>query len=135
MKSEFSGNIVNIRAVEDAIRASKQYTEGLSTIWKRHPDPTIWDRPDPLKRDGYSKVFRKHYEVYPGVEINWNMPANVAIDWLWGDTPRVNVDFRYDYRINKASVVVRNGAMAVKELANTIPGFSDALARVMADGI
>jgi len=124
MKSEFSGNIINIRAVEDAIRASKQYTEGISTMWRRHPDP--------IKGNGFSRVFHKHYEVYPGVEINWNMPANVAIDWLWGDTPRVDVIFRYDYRVNKASVVVKNGPLAVKELARTILGFSDALARAVA---
>jgi len=126
MKSEFTGNIVNIRAVEDAIRASRQYTEGLSSLLKRHPDP--------IQGDGTSRVFHKHYEVYPGVEINWNMPANVAIDWLWGDTPRVDVVFRYDYRVNKASVVVMNGSIAVKELAKTIPGFSDALARAIAGG-
>jgi len=125
VKSEFTGNIVNIRAVEDAIRASKQYREGISTIRKRHPDP--------IYGDGYSKAFHKHYEVYPGVEINWNMPANIAIDWLWGDTPRVDVKFWYDYRSNKASVIVMNGSEAVKELAKTIPGFSDALARVRAE--
>jgi len=124
MKSEFTGNIVNIRAVEDAIRASKQYTEGLSTMWKHHPDP--------IRGDGYSRAFHKCYEVYPGVEIDWNMPANVAIDWLWGDTPRVDVEFRYDYRVNKASVVVKNGSIAVKELAKTILGFSDALAIAIA---
>lgn len=126
MKSEFSGNIINIRAVEDAIRASKQYTEGISTIRRHHPDS--------IQGDGYSKVFHKHYEVYPGVEVNWNMPVNVAIDWLWGDTPRVDVEFRYDYRINKALVIVKNGPIAVKELAKTIPGFSDALARAIAGG-
>ena len=92
-------------------------------MWTKHP----------IQGNGFpSKVFCKYYEVYPNTEISWNMPAGVAIDWLWGDVLCIDVLFKYDYRANKASVVMKNGSESVKELAKTIPGFSDALAVVVA---
>ncbi len=120
-KSEFGGNIAGMRAVEDAIRATKQYTEGVGTMSNRHPSQG---------QEFRSKAFTKYYEVYPGINIDWNMPANVAIDWMFGDTPCVDVTFRYDYRMNKASVVVKGGPDAVTQLHKEIPGFSEALERV-----
>lgn len=123
--SEFTGNIESIRAVEDCIRATKKYTEGIGTMRAKHP---IQGEEFP------SKVFCKYYEVYPEVDVSWDMPAGVALDWLWRETPCLDVIFKYDYRVNKASVSVRDGPSAVKELARSIPKFSDMLAVVIANG-
>ena len=123
MRNETNGNIASIRAVEDCIRATRKYTEGIGTMRKHHP----------IQGNGFtSKVFCKYYEVYPQTEIYWDMPAGVALDWLWGETPKVDVTFKYDYRSNKASILVQNGITALKELEKGIPGFSKALA--MANG-
>ena len=115
---ELTGNIGDIRAVEDCIRSTKKYTEGIGTIRSKHP---VQGEEFP------SKVFVKHYEVYPNTEISWDMPAGIALDWLWHDVTCIDVTFKYDYRINKASVSVREGQKAVKELVRTIPDFGDAL--------
>ncbi len=116
--SEFSGNIINIRAVEDCIRATKKYTKGAFRSPVRHP----------LQGDKFpSKVLSEYYEVYPHTELGWDMPASTAIDLLWGEVMIVNVLFEYDYRANKASVFVRDGMEAVEELSGAIPGFGEAL--------
>ena len=119
--SEFTGNIESVRAVEDCIRATKKYTEGIGTMRKQHPIQG---------EDFPSKVFCKYYEVYPEIELSWDMPAGVALDWLWQDTLCLDVIFKYDYRANIASVVVRDGAKAIKELIKAIPKFGVALAAI-----
>lgn len=124
MRSVYNGNIGDIRAVEDAIRATKQYTEGVITMFKRHPTPVQGG-------EFPSKAFTKHYEVYPGVDIDWNMPVNTAIDWLWCDTPCVGVVFYYDYRRNRASCTIKDGPGIVKALTDNIPGLNEALAKVL----
>ena len=116
---EFAGNIECIRAVEDCIRATKKYTEGIGTMRKQHPMIQGEDFP--------SKVFCKYYEVYPNTELSWNMPAGEALDWLWGETLHIDVMFKYDYRVNKASLSVREGESAVRELVKSIPNFGDVL--------
>jgi len=116
-----SGNIGDVRAIEDCIRATKKYTEGIGTIRAKHP----------VQGNGFpSKVFSKYYEVYPKIELSWNMPAGVALDWLWGDTPFFDVVFHYDYRTNEASMTIRDGPEAKKQLVEAIPGFGDAVAFV-----
>lgn len=122
---EFSGNIASVRAVEDCIRATKKYTEGIRTIRKAHP---IQGAEFP------SKMFCKFYEVSPHTDISWDMPAGTAIDWLWGDVLLIDVTFTYDYRVNKASVSVADGPVAVQELTKTIPGFGNAIKKVVAGG-
>lgn len=123
--SEFVSNITSIRAIEDCIRATKKYTEGISTIRKQHP----------IQGEGFpSKVFCKYYEVYPRLEISWDMPAGIALDWLWGEYTCIDVMFKYDYRVNEASINVKDGALAVKELARTIPDFSETLAKAITNG-
>ncbi len=125
MRHETASNIAGIRAIEDSIRATRRYTEGIGTMRKKHP---IQGEEFP------SKVFCKYYEVYPETEIYWDMPAGVALDWLWGETPKVDVLFKYDYRSNKASVLVTDGPTALKELEKGIPGFSEALAMANGNG-
>jgi len=123
---EYVGKIPLIRAVEDSIRATKKYTEGIRTMRTHHP---IQGEEFP------SKVFCKYYEVYPAVNIRggafWDLPVGVALDWLWRDTPCIDVIFKYDYRENKASILIEDGTVAVKALANAIPKFSDTLAKVI----
>jgi hypothetical protein len=43
------------------------------------------------------------------------------------------VIFKYDYRENKASILIEDGAEAVRALAKAIPKFSDTLAKVIAE--
>lgn len=123
MRSEFAANITAIRAIEDCIRATKKYTEGIRTIRKAHPAQQ--------GEDSINRVFCKHYEVYPDTKISWDMPAGTALDWLWGDVTCIDVLFRYDYRVNRASVEIRDGPVAVKELARAIPGFASSIAVVV----
>jgi len=115
---EVYGNIISIRALEDCIRATKQYTEGIQTIRKTHP---VQGEELP------SRVFYKYYEVYPDMEVGLDMDIKDFADWVWGDTPCIDVMFHYDYRANKASVLVRDGDGAVKKLMESIPGFGNAL--------
>ena len=115
---EFRGNILTIRALEDCIRATKKYTEGIQTIRKTHP---VQGEELP------SRVFYKHYEVYPDMEIGLDMDIKDFADWVWGDTPHIDVMFHYDYRVNKASVLARDGDGAVRKLTESIPGFGEAL--------
>lgn len=123
--SEYAGNITCIRAVEDCIRATHKYTEGIGTIRKHHPIQG---------EDFPSRSFCKFYEVYPGIDLSWDMPADEAIDWLWGDKRCINVMFKYDYRTNKASFTVKTGNGTVRELVKTIPGFGAALEIVKGNG-
>jgi len=121
-KSEYTGNIVMVREVEDCIRATKKYTEGIGTMLKKHPIQG---------EDFPSKTFCKYYEVYPDVEVGWDMPVGVALDLLWQDTPCIDVMFKYDYRQNRASIIIRNGVVAIKELSRGIPRFRDSLKKVV----
>ena len=115
---EFRGHILAIHSLEDCIRATKKYTEGIQTIRKVHPV-----QGDELP----SRVFYKYYEVYPDMEIGLDMDIKDFADWLWKDTLCVDVMFHYDYRVNKASVLVKDGDGVVKKLIDAIPGFLDAL--------
>ncbi len=115
---EFRGNILVIRSLEDCIRATKKYTEGIQTIRTTHP---VQGEELP------SRVLYKCYEVYPDMEVGLDMDVKDFADWVWGDTPCIDVRFHYDYRVSKASVLVRDGDGAVKKLIESIPGFLDAL--------
>ena len=97
---EFRGNILAIRSLEDCIRATKKYTEGIQTIKKTHP---VQGEELP------SRVFYKYYEVYPDMEVGLDMAVGDFFGWLGGGTPCIDVMFHYDYRVNKASVLVKDG--------------------------
>ncbi len=119
--SEFVANIGGIREVEDTIRASGQYTESMGTMWRDHPVQG---------KEFGSLVLHKDYHVYPGTFLDWDMPINSALKWLW-DTRVTSIDvtFYYDYRRNRAKLVAHGGAEDIKILAAKITGFSDALSR------
>ena len=120
MKIEYTGSITEIRAVEDCIRATKKYTEGI--LSKKHPQP--------IQGEGFpSRVLHKHYEFYPNVpEISWNMPVNTAIDWLYSDTPCIRLSFRYDYRMNQAVVMLSDDRDIIE--LNKVAGFREAIQSV-----
>lgn len=120
---EYTGDILLVRAVEDSIRLTKNYTEGIRTMRQKHPTQG---------EEFPSRSFCKYYEVYPDVELSWNMSASVAWAWVWGDVEHIDVLFYYDYRDNKGSIIIEDGARAVKELARAIPNFSEALALLIA---
>ena len=124
MKTEFVGNIQNIREIEDSIRASKKYTKGAFSRAPQHP---IQGEQFP------SKVLVEYYEVYPYTKVDWSMPIDTAIQWLAGVSEHIDVVFKYDYRRNRASMTVHGGNNIVNELKNEISGFGKALAKAILD--
>ena len=129
MRNEFVGSILAVRGVEDTIRATHKYTKGLFTMPSRHPIQG---------EDFPSRVLTEHYEVYPDIDIDVTRPfwdaAFTASDWLWGDTPHIDVKLKYNYQRNKAIVIIYGGDGVVKLLGEGIPGFEAALAKVVENG-
>lgn len=120
--NEITSNIACIRELEDCIRVTKKYTKGAFRKAAVHPIQG---------EDFPSKVLTEYYEVYPTLEVSWNMPAGKAIDWLWGDIRHIDVHFKYDYRVNVASMLVKDGHQAVDELCKGIPNFKLALGKAI----
>lgn len=129
MKNEFVGSILTVRDVEDTIRATKKYTKGAFSKTVQHPIQG---------EDFPSRVLTEYYEVYPDLDMDKKMPTWDAMltfsDWLWGDTPHIDVLFRYNYQRNKAIVIIRGGNGVVQLLSEGIPGFEEALAKVTENG-
>lgn len=135
MRTEFSGSILAVRAVEDCIRATHQYTKGL-----KNPLSGRTKRPVAIQGEDFpSAVLTEHYEVYPDTDIEEIMPLGQAIwktlDWLGGDVVHIGVQFRYDYRGgnregDKAKVTIEGGNGVIRALEVGIPGFTEALATV-----
>lgn len=135
MRSEFSGDILTVRAVEDCIRATHKYTKGLKNPLSGQPK-----HPTAIQGEDFaSAVLTEHYEVYPDTDLEEIMPLGQAIwktlDWLGGDILHIGVQFRYDYRGgNKAKVTIEGGNGVVHALEDGIPGFAEALAAVAVNG-
>ena len=125
MRSEYVGAILDVRAVEDCIRATRQYTKGAFRRKVEHPVQGA---------DFPSKAITEYYEVYPELELNWDMSASDAWAWVWGDVAHIDVWFHYNYLLNRARIEVGGGCEAVKALAIGILGFSEALAKVVVNG-
>lgn len=124
MKTEYAGDILSVRAVEDCIRATKNYTED---VFHRNNQHSVQGADFP------SRVLIKRYEVYPDTTVCWDMPASEAIDWLWGETVHINVTFRYSYPTNKAWIIVGGSNGTVKEL-DKIPGFTRTVQKLEKNG-
>ena len=118
---KYYGNVFTIRAIEDCIRATRKYSEGIRTKRKHHPHSEIQGEDFP------TPVFIKYYEVYPDMEIGWDMQVSDFLDWLWQDTLCIDIWFHYDYRCNKGSIEIRDGQEAVKKLEDTIPSFKKSI--------
>jgi len=119
---EIVSNIESIRRIEDCIRATRKYTEGIFTMKKQHP----------VQGNGFpSKVFCKYYEVYPEAEVpDDTRPAKEIAKHLksvvnWLRTPAIALKFFYDYRIDKAKVEIANGDLW--KLKRAIPHFTQAI--------
>lgn len=122
MKSEFTGCILDIRTVEDCIRATRKYTKGAFSRTTKHPIQG---------EDFPSKVLTEYYEVYPDMELSWEMPASDAWAWVWGDTPHIDVRFLYNYNSNKGKVIVYGNSGVVDMLKEGIPSLVDAMAKLV----
>lgn len=128
MRNEFVGSILAVRAVEDTIRATRKYTKGAFKSPVQHP----------IQGEGFpSKVLTEYYEVYPDIESDkslWDMNIIDAAFWLAGETPHIDVLFKYNYQRDKAIVIIHGGNGVVKLLDEGIPGFGEALAKVVENG-
>lgn len=125
MKTECKCDILAARELEDIIRATRKYTKGAFSRVQQHP----------IQGDGFpSKVLTEYYEVYPELELGWDMSATDAWAWVWGDVTHIDVTFLYDYRDNKARVTIHGGVGAVRGLTAGIPGFLAAFERVKRNG-
>ena len=116
MRSEYYGSILEVRAVEDCIRVTKKYTKGVFKKAVLHPVQG---------GDFPSRVITEYYEVYPDLEIDWEMSASLAWAWIWGDIPHIDAWFHYDYRGDNARMEVGGGERAVNELIAGIPELSN----------
>lgn len=121
MRIEYVGNILNTRQVEDTVRATKKYTKGAFTRAARHPMQG---------EDFPSKVLTEYYEIYPDIELSWDMPARDAWAWVWGDTPHIDVRFHYNYTNNEGRVIVFGNNGVVNMLGESILGFTKAIGKL-----
>lgn len=121
MRTEYSGSILEIRAVEDCIRATKKYTKGAFSKSVSHPIQG---------EDFPSKVLTEYYEVYPDLELNWDMPAIDAWAWVWGETSHIDIKFHYNYAINKGELIIYGNSGVVNMLKEGIPNFTKTLANL-----
>lgn len=121
VKTIYKSSILLVRDLEDTIRATKKYTKGAFSRAVSHP---IQGEQFP------SKVLTEYYEVYPDLELGWDMRAGDAWAWVWGDVVHIDITFLYDYRDNKAKVTVHGGRDAMEKLKEGIPGFRAMLALI-----
>lgn len=122
MRSEFVGSIMAVRAAEDCIRATKKYTKGAFYKGAQHP----------IQGEGFpSKVITEYYEVYPDLDIDQQRPfwdaVMAASDWLWGDTPHIDIRFNYNYTRNRAMMVIFGNNGVIDLLRNGVPGLGEAM--------
>ena len=124
MRNEFVGSVLAVRAVEDTIRSTQKYTKGAFKAPAKYP---IQGEEFP------SRSLTEYYEVYPDMELGkspWDMNIIDAAFWLAGETPHIDVMFKYNYQRDKAIVIIHGGAGVIKMLEEGIPGFREALDKV-----
>lgn len=100
--ANIKGTIQEVRELEDAVRATKQYTEGLFTERRTHP----------VQGKESARAFRKLYELYIDAPLHsMNDDISVAFDWF--DSRVAVFRFWYDYREQKASVEVSERGLSL----------------------
>ena len=120
----FNGSIIQIRDIEDCIRATRKYTKGAFTAPSKHP----------IQGGGFpSRVLTEYYEVYPDLDLTWDMLATDAWAWVWGDVLHIDVKFHYAYKNNNAKMEVFGTNGVVKSLCEGISGFKEALDKIDAE--
>lgn len=129
MRSKYTGTILDVRAVENTIRATERYTKVISR--KKRKEYQIQGE------EFSSRTVIEFYEVHPDIDIGKQRPLREiwetikdASDWLWGDTPMVEVTFVYYQARNEALVDVYGGNGVLKMLEDGIPGWKEALEKV-----
>jgi len=126
MRTEFAGDVLSVRAVEDCIRVTRKYTKGVFRKPVVHP---IQGEEFP------SRVLTEYYEVYPDLDLDEIMSLSQAIektiDWFWGDVLHIDVFFHYSYTTDKAKIIIHGGDGVVRDLGKGIPGLKDILARLV----
>jgi len=91
-----------VRLLEDAIRETKQYTEGLFTERRTHP----------VQGEECARAFTKVYELYIDAPLHsMNDDISAAFDWF--DSRVAVFRFWYDYRGEKASIEVSERGLAL----------------------
>lgn len=107
-------DIPKIRAIEDTVRATKNYTEGLFTASKVHPE-----------QDNFpTRIFTKQYDIYPDSTVpGWDSYISEVIKWLRSRV--IVIKFWYDYRNNKAEIIGQRNELAI--LCEMIPNFQETL--------
>jgi len=125
MRSEFTGSVLDVREAEDCIRATRKYTKGVLRRKQQHP---IQGEEFP------SRAITEYYEVYPDTELSWDMLASDAWAWVWGDVPHVDVWFHYNYSRNEARIEIGGSNGIVEALRNGIPGLTEVLEKLEANG-
>lgn len=125
MSFEFIGDILAVRAVETCIQISNKYTPRLFSKPIKHP---IQGEEFP------SRVLTIYYEVYPTLELSWDMSASDAWAWVWGDIEHIDVYLYYNYVVNKAWLTIQGGDGSVESLGQGIPGFREALGKLEKGG-
>lgn len=121
MKTEFVGDILSVRNAEDCIRLTRKYTKEVFRKTAEYPIQG---------GDFSSKMLTEYYEVYPDLELSWDMSASDAWAWVWGDVLHVDVIFRYNYLTNRAKITIHGGNGIVRGLKKGIPGFGEALIKL-----
>ena len=119
--------VFNIRQLEDSIRATERYTEGLLTKERKHP----------IQGEEFtSKAFRKMYEIYPthnipkALRTNEDEPIKEFFPnfYKWITSPAIQIYFYYDYRNDKAELEYHDKDL--EQLIKVIPNFINILKRI-----
>lgn len=121
---EFTGSVLAIRAIEDCIRASHKFNKYFRLNRGHHPTQG---------EDFPSNKFYERYEVYPDIEWGIDMQLTDLLILAGHGAPIVNVVFNYDYRVDKASMVVEGKLGGLEKLLDGIPGLCHNLLPDMVD--
>lgn len=125
MRIEYTGDILTVRAVEDCIRSTRKYTKGVFSKPVKHP----------IQGEEFqSRSLTEYYEVYPSLELGWDMSASDAWAWVWGDIEHIGIHLVYNYPSNRAWLILLGGNGSIVSMEEGIPGFSQALAQLARSG-
>lgn len=109
---KLEAKIDRIREIEDAIRETGQYTEGLFTENRKHP----------VQGEDSTRAFTRVYEVYidaPQHNMNAHILDGINDAFAWFDSRAVVFKFWYDYRTEEANMRVTDEGL--KLAVDTFP--------------
>lgn len=109
------GTIDRIRKIEDAVRMTGQYTEGLFKEYSHHP----------VQGEESTRAFTKEYELYidaPLHNINDEITEGINDAFAWLKGRAVIFKFWYDYR--KAEANMRVSEEGLRLAVDTFEGIA-----------